>query len=232
MYVTAPGRRDRGESPARRGARRRARRELFCERTSRVEFLGRIRPEPVRDRDGQLRHFERLPDAELGENLEIDGPVKRLMSTRGPFKPARWWPHEAGHLRRRPGRPGRRRGDRPASTFPTCAPTSREAPRTSASGSAARRRRPRGADRPGRSRRPQATSASTRRSRSASAGRTRSRRGSCSSRTWTRSSASTTRSHPEHLTEELDLELELAVVIRKPGSGSRPRRRWTTSAGT
>ena len=37
--------------------------------------------------------------------------------------------------------------------------------------------------------------------------------------------------YPEHLTEELDYELELAA-IRKPGSGSRPRRRWTTSAGT
>ena len=38
--------------------------------------------------------------------------------------------------------------------------------------------------------------------------------------------------YPEHLTEELDYELELAVVVSKPGSGSRPRRRPTTSAAT
>ena len=38
--------------------------------------------------------------------------------------------------------------------------------------------------------------------------------------------------YPEHLTEELDYELELAVVLARPASGSRPRRRWTTSAAT
>ena len=38
--------------------------------------------------------------------------------------------------------------------------------------------------------------------------------------------------YPEHLTEELDYELELAVVLKKAASGSRPRRRWTTSAAT
>ena len=38
--------------------------------------------------------------------------------------------------------------------------------------------------------------------------------------------------YPEHLTEELDYELELAVVVRSPGSGSRRRRRRTTSAAT
>ena len=31
--------------------------------------------------------------------------------------------------------------------------------------------------------------------------------------------------HPEHLTEELDYELELAVVIAKPGRWFTPRRR-------
>ena len=47
-----------------------------------------------------------------------------------------------------------------------------------------------------------------------STGRTRSRPGSSSSRTSTRSSARTSRSiYPEHLTEELDYELELAVVL-------------------
>ena len=39
--------------------------------------------------------------------------------------------------------------------------------------------------------------------------------------------------YPEHLTEELDYELELAVVIGKPGQVVLgPRRRWTTSAAT
>ena len=38
--------------------------------------------------------------------------------------------------------------------------------------------------------------------------------------------------YPEHLTEELDYELELAVVLKKPASGSRRRRQWTTSAAT
>ena len=39
--------------------------------------------------------------------------------------------------------------------------------------------------------------------------------------------------YPEHLTEELDYELELAVVMRaRPASGSRRRRRSTTSAAT
>ena len=38
--------------------------------------------------------------------------------------------------------------------------------------------------------------------------------------------------YPEHLTQELDYELELAVVIARAGSGSPPRRRWTTSAAT
>ena len=38
--------------------------------------------------------------------------------------------------------------------------------------------------------------------------------------------------YPEHLTEELDYELELAVVSRSPGSGSRRTRRPTTSAAT
>ena len=38
--------------------------------------------------------------------------------------------------------------------------------------------------------------------------------------------------YPEHLTEELDYELELAVVISKPGKWFRPRRRRTTSAAT
>ena len=78
------------------------------------------------------------------------------------------------------------------------------------------------------------TSASTRRSRRRSAGRTRSRRGSSSSRTSTRSSGPDEPViYPEHLTEELDYELELAVVARRrPGSGSRRRRRWTTSAAT
>ena len=69
-----------------------------------------------------------------------------------------------------------------------------------------------------------ATSASTRRSRSRSAGRTRSRPGSSSSRTSTRSSARTSRSiYPEHLTEELDYELELAVVIGKARQVVRAR---------
>ena len=38
--------------------------------------------------------------------------------------------------------------------------------------------------------------------------------------------------YPEHLTEELDYELELAVVLASRASGSRPRRRPTTSAAT
>ena len=38
--------------------------------------------------------------------------------------------------------------------------------------------------------------------------------------------------YPEHLTEELDYELELAVILRSRASGSRPRRRRTTSAAT
>ena len=38
--------------------------------------------------------------------------------------------------------------------------------------------------------------------------------------------------YPEHLTEELDYELELAVVLKRQGSGSRRRRRPTTSAAT
>ena len=39
--------------------------------------------------------------------------------------------------------------------------------------------------------------------------------------------------YPEHLTEELDYELELAVVLEEGrASGSRPRRRRTTSAAT
>ena len=39
--------------------------------------------------------------------------------------------------------------------------------------------------------------------------------------------------YPEHLTEELDYELELAVVLQQArASGSRPRRRPTTSAAT
>ena len=38
--------------------------------------------------------------------------------------------------------------------------------------------------------------------------------------------------YPEHLTEELDYELELAVVIGKSASGSGRRRRWTTSPAT
>jgi len=45
----------------------------------------------------------------------------------------------------------------------------------------------------------------------------RSRRGSTSSRTSTRSSARRAVIYPEHLTEELDYELELAVVLRKAG---------------
>ena len=68
-----------------------------------------------------------------------------------------------------------------------------------------------------------ATSASTRTSRSTSTGRTRSRPGSSSSRTSTRSSGPTSRSSiPEHLTEELDYELELAVVIKKAGKWFSP----------
>ena len=63
-----------------------------------------------------------------------------------------------------------------------------------------------------------ATSASTRRSPRSSTGRTRSRRGSCSSRTSTRSSGPDEPIiYPEHLTEELDYELELAVIIGKAG---------------
>ena len=51
----------------------------------------------------------------------------------------------------------------------------------------------------------------------------RSRRGSTSSRTSTRSSAPTSRSiYPEHLTEELDYELELAVVLKKSGKWFSP----------
>ena len=51
----------------------------------------------------------------------------------------------------------------------------------------------------------------------------RSRRGSTSSRTSTRSSAPTSRSiYPEHLTEELDYELELAVVLKKAGKWFSP----------
>ena len=38
--------------------------------------------------------------------------------------------------------------------------------------------------------------------------------------------------YPEHLTEELDYELELAVVSANPASGSARRRRRTTSAAT
>ena len=39
--------------------------------------------------------------------------------------------------------------------------------------------------------------------------------------------------YPEHLTEELDYELELAVVLAQGAArGSRRRRRPTTSAGT
>ena len=38
--------------------------------------------------------------------------------------------------------------------------------------------------------------------------------------------------YPEHLTEELDYELELAVLSARPASGSRRRRRWTTSPAT
>ena len=71
---------------------------------------------------------------------------------------------------------------------------------------------------------PPATSASTRRSRSRSAGRTRSRPGSSSSRTSTRSSGPDEPVvYPEHLTEELDYELELAVVIcGRPGKWFAP----------
>ena len=68
-----------------------------------------------------------------------------------------------------------------------------------------------------------ATFASTRRSRATSTGRTTSRRGSTSSRTSTRSSGLTSPSiYPEHLTEELDYELELAVVLSKPGKWFSP----------
>jgi 2-keto-4-pentenoate hydratase/2-oxohepta-3-ene-1,7-dioic acid hydratase in catechol pathway len=43
-------------------------------------------------------------------------------------------------------------------------------------------------------------------------------RASCSSRTWTRSSGRTTPViYPEHLTRELDYELELAIIIGKSG---------------
>ena len=38
--------------------------------------------------------------------------------------------------------------------------------------------------------------------------------------------------YPERLTKELDYELELAVVMARPASGSRPRRRRTTSPAT
>ena len=38
--------------------------------------------------------------------------------------------------------------------------------------------------------------------------------------------------YPEHLTEELDYELELAVVISKAGKWFGPRKRRTTSAVT
>ena len=38
--------------------------------------------------------------------------------------------------------------------------------------------------------------------------------------------------YPEHLTEELDYELELAVVLKKAGKWFSPRRRPTTSAAT
>ena len=38
--------------------------------------------------------------------------------------------------------------------------------------------------------------------------------------------------YPEHLTQELDYELELAVVVRSRGSGSRRKRPRTTSAAT
>ncbi len=39
--------------------------------------------------------------------------------------------------------------------------------------------------------------------------------------------------YPEHMTEELDYELELAVIVRRrPASGSRRRRPPTTSAAT
>ena len=71
---------------------------------------------------------------------------------------------------------------------------------------------------------PRATSASTTRSPRTSTGRTRCCRGSCSSRTSTRSSAPTSRSstRPTALTNEMDYELELAVVIGKAGKFFSP----------
>ena len=78
-----------------------------------------------------------------------------------------------------------------------------------------------------------ATSASTRTSRRTSPGRTRSRRGSSSFRIVDAIiGPDEPIVYPEHLTEELDYELELAVMLKRRASGSAPRRRWTTSAAT
>jgi len=70
-------------------------------------------------------------------------------------------------------------------------------------------------------------------SRRTSTGHTRSLRGSTSSRTSTRSSVRTKPViYPEHLTEELDYELELAVVLKKAGKWFSPEEPPTTSAAT
>ena len=52
-----------------------------------------------------------LPDAELGENLEIDGLVKTAEVYARAIQNV-CGSHEARHVRRRQGRPRRRRGDR------------------------------------------------------------------------------------------------------------------------
>ena len=72
------GRRDRGRSRARRRARGGACRGLRLAAGARRDtlVLGRLRVEPVRDRDGELRHVDGPARHREGENLEIDGLVK------------------------------------------------------------------------------------------------------------------------------------------------------------
>ena len=132
--------------------------------------------------------------AENGDIVRSSTP-----SSRQTRMPATSWPgcerDEARHLRRGPRWADRRRGDRRSRRADDAGVVrSAAAPTTRASGShwprrssARRSARRSSSTRPG-------TSVSTRRSRKSSTGRTRSLRGSSSSRTWTRSSAPTSRS--------------------------------------
>ena len=162
-----------------------------------------------------------LPDAELGENLEIEGLVKMAEVYALAAARSAGWRNEARHVRATAaGRPACSTATRsPCSTSPTCASTS----------SAAARTRPASASR--------STGARLRapivpKKFFHTAGNFREHEEESKQVGWSHQIApwivffqnvdaivgpDEPVVYPEHLTEELDYELELAVVIRKPG---------------